>query len=48
MAAYQDPRKAPKPELRRVTAKPGEKPGTSKRPAPKTPPKPRYSDWAMF
>jgi hypothetical protein len=48
MASHQDPRKAPKPEIRRVVDKPKTTERSTKRPEPKRPPKPIYSDWAMF
>lgn len=48
MASHQDPRKAPKAEIRRVTKKPAPKDPKPKRPAPAQAPKPVYTDWAMF
>lgn len=48
MASYQDPRKSPKPETRRVTQKPVAKETKPKRPATETPAKPIFKDWAMF
>jgi hypothetical protein len=48
MASYQDPRKAPKAEPRRVTDKPETQDRKPKRPAPKPAPKPIYTDWAMI
>lgn len=48
MPSHEDPRKAVKPDLRRVTDKPAKKEPKPKRPEPRDKPKPIYSDWAMF
>lgn len=48
MASYQDPRKTPKTEPRRVTERPAPKAAKGKQPEPKAKPKPVYRDWAMF
>lgn len=49
MASYQDPKTAPKPKPRRAApTRTPQKPAKAKRPAPPAPPKPLYTDWAMF
>jgi hypothetical protein len=48
MVAYQDPRTAPKPEVRRVTEKPTASDMKPRRPAPEPAPKPVFTDWAMI